>query len=495
MRVFAAVLLALFLVGCAGGAASRPAPSWVTTPPGEDRDFMYFTASGSSPEGDQAKAEEIARGLLIDTIMQYLGASITAETTSTAKAALDSFQSEVRQQITQTSSGRIAGLSLADTWVDRQKARTTVYLLAKFSKPDLAREKKRIEAVFQEKVDAVARPEREGQDLEEEGRHYEAAVKFIEAAAAAARSDIDNAKIKFERNVNAAKAALDRITLVKLNDNLKTAAGRAFAEPFRLKVVAGAVAADPGVPGATLAATYVEIRSGSKQVRTVPVKAGTDGAASFSYPIPEFVGQERLTVTLDLSAQLRPLQGLAQATLPKDLAERDVRVMVSGLEDVAAKKRAVFSLEVVSQAREVATAIAVASLDAQGAPLGSNDFASGILKSLTGARFKVRAVALAADRIVGRDDPDVITDALGRAADAARIIFGSAQVTGMEQDGEMTIARASATVKVADAKTGAILLTVTRSKTVPVKGAAAAAAAVLAKLGEDVGQEVATKLR
>jgi hypothetical protein len=150
---------------------------------------------------------------------------------------------------------------------------------------------------------------------------------------------------------------------------------------------------------------------------------------------------------------------------------------------------------VVSQAREVATAIAVASLDAQGAPLGSNDFASGILKSLTGARFKVRAVALAADRIVGRDDPDVITDALGRAADAARIIFGSAQVTGMEQDGEMTIARASATVKVADAKTGAILLTVTRSKTVPVKGAAAAAAAVLAKLGEDVGQEVATKLR
>ena len=75
------------------------------------------------------------------------------------------------------------------------------------------------------------------------------------------------------------------------------------------------------------------------------------------------------------------------------------------------------------------------------------------------------------------------------------MIFGSAQVTGTEQDGEMTIARATATVKVADAKTGAILLTVARSKTVPAKGAAAAIAAALQKLGEDVGQEIANKLR
>jgi hypothetical protein len=495
MRVFAAVLLALLLVGCAGGAAGRPAPAWVTTPPGEDRDFMYFAASGSSPEGDQAKAEEVARGALIDTIMQYLGATITAETTSTAKAALDSFQSEVRQQITQSSSGRIAGLSLADSWVDRQKARTSVYLLAKFSKPDLAREKKRVEAVFQEKVDAVGRPEAEARSLEGEGRHYEAAVRFIEAAAAAARSDIDNAKIKFERNVDAAKAALDRISLVKLNDNLRTAAGKAFAEPFRVKVVAGSTASDPGVPDATLAASYVEIRSGSKQVRTVPLKAGADGTASFTYPVPEFVGSERLTVSLDLSASLRSLQGLTQAALPKDLQERDVRVQVSGLEDLAAKKRTVFSLEVISQAREVSTGIAVASLDVQGVPVGSNDFAAGILKALTAARFKVRTVALPADRIVGRDDPAVVADAVVKAADAARIVFGSAQVTGTEQDGEMTIARASATVKVADARTGAILLTVSRSKAVPVKGAAAAAAAVLSKLGEDVGQEIANKLR
>ena len=284
MRVFAAVLLALLLAGCAGGAATRPAPAWVTTPPGEDKDFMYFTSSGSSPEGDQVKAEEIARGALIDSIMQYLGAKITAETTSTARAALDSFQSDVRQQITQTSSGRISGLSLADTWVDRQKARTSVYLLAKFAKADLAREKKRIEAVFQEQVAAVSGPENEAKGLEDEGRHYEAAVKYIEAAAAAAKSDIDNAKIKFERNINQAKAALDRISLVKLNDNLKTAAGKGFAEPFRVKVVTGSMASDPGVPDASLAATYVEIRSGSKQVRTVPVKAGGDGVASVHVP-------------------------------------------------------------------------------------------------------------------------------------------------------------------------------------------------------------------
>jgi hypothetical protein len=486
MKLVTAVLLALTLVGCAGGAATRPAPDWVTTPPGEDRDFMYFTGSGSSPEGDQVKAEEIARGALIDTIMQYLGAKITAETTSVARATVDSFQTDVRQQITQSSSGRIAGLSLADTWVDRQKARTIVYLLAKFAKTDLAREKKRIEAVFQEQIAAVSGPEAEAKAMEEEGRHYEAAVKYIEAAAAAAKSDLDNAAIKFERNINQAKAALDRISLVKLNDNLKTAAGKPFADPFRLKVVTGAAAADPGVPDAVLIASYAEIRSGSKQMRAVPLKTGDDGVASFTYPVPEFVGSERLTVGIDLSVYLATLR-----KLPKGL-----QVMVGGLEDLAAKKRAVFSLEVISQARDIPTGIAVASLDIEGTPLGANDFAAGILKMLTGARFKVKSVALDAARIVGRDDAEVMAAAASRGADASgRVIFGSAQVTGTEQDGEMTIARASATVKVADMKTGAILLTVTRSKTVPVKGAAAALASVLQKLGEDVGQEIANKLR
>lgn len=486
MKVLAAVFCALACLSCASGAATKPAPDWVTTPPGEDKDFMYFTGSGSSTSGSQAEAEQIARGVLIDSIMQYLGARITSETTSTAKASVDAYQSDVLQQITQSSSGRIAGLSLADSWVDKQKPRTTVYLLAKFAKADLAKEKKRIEAVFQEQVAAVSGPEAEARSLEEEGRFYEAVVKFIEAAAAAAKSDLDNAKIKFERNINAAKSALDRLSLVKLNDNLKTAAGKAFAEPFRLKVVTGSTEADPGVPAAALSASYAEIRASGKQMRSAPLKTGADGVASFTYPVPEFVGAEKLTVSIDLSAYLETLR-----KLPKDM-----QVMVGGLEDLALKKRAVFSLEAYSQAREIATSIAVASIDAEGRPLGANDLASGILKTLTAARFKVKTIALDPGSIVDRDDTEVLAAAGAKAADkSGRMIFGSGQVTGTEQDGEMVIARASGTVKVADLKTGAILLTVSRSKSVPAKNAAVAAASVLQKLGEDIGQEIANKLR
>jgi hypothetical protein len=145
---------------------------------------------------------------------------------------------------------------------------------------------------------------------------------------------------------------------VKLNDNQKTGAGKPFADPFRLKVVSGAAAADPGVPDAALLASYAEIRSGSKQMRAVPLKTGADGVASFTHPVPEFVGSERLTVGIDLSAHLASLR-----KLPKDL-----QVMVGGLEDLAAKKRAVFSLEVISQARDIPTGIAVASLDIAGTP-------------------------------------------------------------------------------------------------------------------------------
>ncbi len=157
---------------------------------------------------------------------------VTSETTAVVKASVDSFQTEMVQRIQASSSGRIAGLEIEDKWLDRREESVTLYLLARYNKNDLLKEKRRLEAIFQEAIDAVARPEKEGQALFTDGRQYEAALKFIEASAAALKSDIENADIKFERNINQAKEALRRVSLVKLNDNLEVPVGLEFSEPL-----------------------------------------------------------------------------------------------------------------------------------------------------------------------------------------------------------------------------------------------------------------------
>jgi len=484
-RVITAIsILALF--GCAGGPAATQAPDWVTTTPQPDASYQYFIGAGTSKGNDQAEAEQTARGAVIDEIMRYIGVKVTSDTTAVAKASIDSFKTDITQTVTQTGSGRIAGLQIADKFVEKRASGTTVYLLARYNKTDLAKEKKRIEDIFIEQQRAVSGPEEAGKRLEAEGNYYAAAVKYIEAAAAAARSDLDNAKIKFERNINQAKGALDGIGLVKLNDNLKTAAGTPFAEPFMLKVVAGATSKDPGIPEAMLRVSYTEIKGDKKQVKTASLKTNAQGVASFAYPVPEFVGSEKLTMSLDLDAYLETLGGL-----PKDLS-----AMIGGLEDAAADKRAVFVLTTVSTAREVETGIAVVALDDSGSPMAGTEFASGIMKSLSDARFTTKVLALEAGLITGQRDADVIA-AADKAATGktARVIFGTAEFGGSETEDGKVFVKVSGAVKVADLKTGTILLTVTRNKQAVGSTLAAARAAAFRQLGQDIGQEIANKLR
>jgi hypothetical protein len=485
-RVMTAVL-ALAVLGCAGSAATRPAPDWVSTPPKPDANFYYFTGAGTSKDNDQAMAEQIARGAMIDEIMRYIGVKVTAETTAVARASVDSFKSDVLQSITQTGSGRIAGLQVSDKYVDAKTNGTTVYLLARYAKKDLDKEKKRIEDLFIEQQRAVSDPETQAKGLEGEGDYYGAAVKYIQAATAAATSGLDNAKIKFERNINAAKNALDRIALVKLNDNLKTAAGTAFADPFTLKVVAGATSKDPGIPEVAITAVYTEIKQDRKQVRTVSLKTDARGMASFTYPVPEFVGPEKVTMMIDLGAYLDPLDNL-----PKEFA-----TAVGGLEDVAAGKRVVFNLSTFSSAREIETGIAVVIIDESGSPSAGKEFAAGIMKALSDARFQLKTVAMDPAALAGEDDAAIIAAAAAKTAGGktARVIFGTARFESSESDSGNVFAKVSGTVKVADLKTGAILLTVAKTKAALGKTEAAARAAAFQQLGQDIGQDIANKLR
>jgi hypothetical protein len=484
--------LLLFTSGCASGPevsevpAAEP-PEWVLNPPESDDQYVYFTGSGTSSSGSLAEAEEAARGGVLDEIMRYLGVRITSETTATARASVDDFQTDVVQQLTSKSSGRVTGLEIAEKWQVEQAGGLTLYLLARYNKTDLAKEKRRLEEVFQEKIEAVSGPELEAQELQSRGQLYKAAVRYLDAASAAFKSDLENVEIKFERNINQASDAIRSIGIVKLNDNLSTFMGREFGEPFRAKVVNGSTADDPGVEGASVRVVYKVMRSsGRPAVRTATVKTDADGFISFQAPAPNFVGKEQVTMSLDISDALESL-----LDVPDELYSQ-----VEGFEQLVLNKKVVFSFESESMASRISTGVAVFDLDASGNPIALTETSAGLLEKLGQAGFQVNNLPIAVTNVAGRSNAQVSQFLKNNfSGQVERAIFGTAKISDHSQDKDIVIIQVTGTVTVVELASGKTLLTVNKSKRAQGTNASAALSTAFKKLGEDIGEAIINQLQ
>jgi len=466
----------------------------VGTQPDADAEYQYYVASGTSPEGDQAKAEENARAAVIDMIMQYVGVKVTSETVATAKGSVDEFKSEFNKSLKTAGTGRISGLEVKERYLDKGAQGLTVWVKARYNKVDLERTKKEIQDAIKKANDAIAVPEQEGKSLEAEGRSFTAAARFMDAATAAAKSTtIEDAKIDLKRNIDNAKASLEKIALVKLNDNLETSAGQEFPEPFRLKVVVGATANDPGVADVTVTVSYSEVTNGRKDSKTAQVKTDAEGIAAFRHPVPNFVGQEKVTMSVALGTYIANLQAAVKSM-------KDMATLADGLEQVLVKKKAVFNYKVVSMAKEIETGMILAVVDEEGKSVAGREFSSGASKSLGNARFKIKSLSLKGEDILDgaslKSESEVIAAVTAVApSSTGRVIFGLAKVTGTEKDGTDFVVKVSGSLNVADLKTGEILLTVNRGKSMVGKSVSAALSSALQKMGEELGQDIANKLQ
>ncbi len=459
--VYVSVLCAtvfFFITSCASPAKpassepeKKPVPEWVSTPPAGNAQSEFFVGSASDAAGDAAKAEEQAIYSLIAEITRYFGVKVTSETTSQAKASLNDFQAQVTQQVRQSGAARIAGFRVTDKFTDKQGSRVTVYLLAQYDRTELQKEKDRIAAVFQEQLDAVAVPERKGKELEGKGDLFGAAKAYLEAAAAASGSSIENAAVKFERNVNNAKGVVGKIGLVRLSGKIAGTVGEPLPAAFRLKVVNGQSEGDPAVAGADIQVSYKEARSGGRLgVKTVNLKSDAKGVVEFAHPTPTFVGSETVVMMLDLSASLEPL-----AKAPKSFAN-----LIAGLEDAVNSKRVNFEYSVVSRAKDVPTGIVVLDTDAAGNPTGSSNAAAGLLEALSGDGFKVRTLAFNATKLKSMSEADFVKSVSSSfGSQIERIIFGVIGVDEYEEGRGTIQVRVAGTVKAIDLKTGQTLYT------------------------------------
>ena len=487
-------LMILGILSCAGSPKTtapkeperKTPPEWVLTPPKETDQYSFFVGSASDSRGDAAKAEEQAVYSLIAEITRYLGVRVTSETTSEAKATLDRFQAQVTQQVKQEGSARVTGLRVVDKFIQKEGERVTVYILAQYERAELQKEKARIAAVFQEQVDAVAIPESKGKRLETQGDLFGAIRSYIEAAVAAATSRVENADIKFERNINNAKRVVSRIGFIPLTKEVTGMIGDPLPTSFKAKIVDGQGESDPPVAGADVQVSYKEARSGGRPtVRTVALKSGEDGIVEFNHPVPTFVGKESVVMALDLSAYLTPLENVP----------RQYRSLVNSLEDLILSKRVDIPYTVVSRAKNIPMGVVVLDLDAAGNPTGSNRTAAGILEALTEEGFKAVSVSLDPATLKGKGDSDIIRAIASQyGGQIERIVFGTVAIDEfIENRGQFQV-RVTGTLKAAELKSGQVLYTKRMLKRSIGSNADAAIGAAFRNLGIDFGKDLARSL-
>ncbi len=430
-------------------------PDWVLAKPQDDNAFMYFTGTGTSDSGDSAEAKNFASSGLLAEIMQYIGVTVTTETEATAKATLDQFEADITQTVTQESTATLAGFEVIEIWIDDRRAPAiTIYILARYSKIELDKEKARIEALVIEQDEAISIPEAEGMNLFSEGRYYEAAIKFIAAASAAAKSTVSNADIKFKRNIDYAMSSIEQINLIKINDNISGLAGQELVL-FKSKVVTGGSVDDPGVPDVAILISYRELYAptGRLVFRNQSIKTDNSGIATFNHPIPDFVGSSEVSFSLDLSAYLDDLQ-----EVPDEL-----EALVHSLEELIVKKNVIFSFEVTSNAKNIKTGIYIINYDENNTITGTLDSASGLQSVLSDYNLVSLSLSTSELRSMNRDE---IIAALKEkyAGQIERLLFGTVKIENYSENSGRIFAETTATIQVWELSTNILIYTTNKDK-------------------------------
>jgi len=315
MRYTGLALAASLVLSC---ASAPSVPEWVVKTPASDSQYTYFT--GSSSADDSATALNDATSSLIAGIMQYMGLSVSITSSAEARASLDEYQAQITQTVKTESKGRIVGFEVLEKYVrkDSTTGRYTAHILARYETRELLKEKARIEALFQESLDAVAVPEERGDAAATEGRLFDAIRAYAEAMSAAGGSEIENAQLKLERNAKKASAIAATLKLMTASEQseMSIEVGDRLS-PFTVRLVTNRAGKEEGVPGVPLIVTYPR-RLTSGRVGTATTRVFTDerGTVTFEVPPIDIVGNYRVMVQLDFASVSDLLESLPWQALP-----------------------------------------------------------------------------------------------------------------------------------------------------------------------------------
>jgi hypothetical protein len=388
------------------------------------------------------------------------------------------------------STNRLSGFKVSQKYLrtDSASGKVTVYILASYLTADLNKEKARIAALFQEKADAVAKPEAEGDALAASGRVLEAAGRYIQAMVAASGSEVENAEIKLERNADKARLQIASLSFVfPRGQELKASLGKVPAQPFELKLVAvsGGQGSAP-VPGASIAFSYPrKLPNGKLGTKTETLVTDLDGNIRFSLPAPDFVGRGRISAQLDLSSSLDLLD-----RLPKKYD-----ALLSAIEDEIRGKTAEVSYVVTSQATLVPLVLFVVDMDEKGFISRQGAVQAGLMETLAAQGFSVRTADIDPDLVSASAEQLIGLARSSLPAGSGRLAFGSGKVLSVRKEGAFFVASASGSLKVVDLTTGQLLYAAEKAWQTMASDEAMARRNALRELGSQVfGKELISSL-
>ena len=477
-RTGIAVAAAVFAAAC---ATPVEVPEWVGNPPSDTSEYRYFTGIGSDAGGDDGRAREEAAASIVSDITRYLGVRIRSDTTVEARDAYGEFESKLTAVISEQSSARLSGMRIRDTWSEYGENGVDVHMLVEYSTAELEEEKARLEALFREKQEAISCPEKKGDELYSEGKYYKAAVKFVEAALAASSSDLENAELKFERNITKARGAVGMISIRKISGPESAYLGEAFGSVFKVRTAAGSET----LAGLPVSVIYQEMRAnGRKTIKTSALLTDESGTASFEAPVPDWVGSGEYIFFLDMRAVIEPLENVSFGLLQ----------YVDAFKQEVNSKRVSFEYEVLSRALEIPTCLMVMDVDRSGNPLDKMDTAAGILSEMSRAGFNVymlpvdyRMTAVSDSQLIR-----LINDQYGALYD--RLIFGTAEISSFEESGNSIIVKVTGRIKAVDLGTGKILYTAAEQKRARGNSNSGTISAAFTSLGRSYGEKLISDL-
>ena len=489
-------VLGIFLIlsGCATGpsgpsgqpSAQQQVPDWVLQRPAATGGVEFFVAAGTDATGNTQVAEEAAAGALMAEINQYLGVDVSLVAATEQRATLEEFESEVRNTVTMRGDGRITGLRIQDRFETRGDRGVTVYILAAYDRAALEQERRTREALIQEQEDAVSVPENQGRAAFDRRDGLGALTGFSQASAAALDATIRNADIRFERNMRSLAETIQAFEVTLQTAPRQLVVSAQPQDPFVVQVTfRGAPAA-----GLDVRATFSEAVSGGRtRVQNLTFRTNDQGIATILLPPPTLVGNQTLTISLDVLSFLRPLENVP----------RNQQALSNALFDNASSKQVRVNYQVISLAREIPMGIFVIDTDIAGNPTGLNDTAQGIVQELSAAGFQITPLSITPAQVGGattRVNPATVIQLLDNqgVAGSNRIILGRVSIVSVEErDGFLV--RVAGSVEVYDRNTGMLLFSQDGFKLSQGASSTRAISSAFTSLGRDFGTAIARGLR
>ncbi len=490
--------MVLLLAACATSGGVQ-APRWISVPPSPTQQYTYFVGSGSDSSGVLSAAQQKAEAALAGEIVRTAGGGSQAKLTAAQAGELSRFEQQIRSGLSSPPAAGQPEVAVFDRFVQRDGAKVTVYLLGRVLSSALRGEQERLRPAGRVEGGgatvsgattegapaggAAAPSEQQSEELSEPGTPLEAAKAYLAAAIAAAGTQGADRPARFERDVRKAEEAIGEINLEKLTDALAGLIHKSLPSPFRLRVTG---ADGSPLAGAAILATYKSASpTGALSTVTEHLRTDASGVAELNLPPLTFIGAGKVSMALDLHADLASLEGLGAGYQPT----------IARLARAIQAKSVEFSYAATSESAAIRTGVLVVDVDGVGNFIWGDATTSGLVEALAPLGFKLTTVP-GNPSVVGIDDPDLLMIVRNNfGGQFRRVMLGQAVITAFRREaGGGFRVEVAGKLKVTDLATGDVLATASRVASGKGSTAVSAINAAFNDLGALLGTEIANRL-